>query len=147
MSVNTWISNQRKKRMRQIRSCFQLKISKTFRWTNKKRRSVSPRCVGGEHDVIAIDAALKYETLAKMRLDRAKANVEAAAKELKEAERGVEDAKKYTKSVKSYCKKSQANQANASDYVFVSPASKTKTSKVAVDVKEDSTCASKGDES
>ena len=134
--------------MRQLRSCIQLKISKTFRWTNKKR-SVSPRCVGGEHDIIAIDAALNYEALAKTRLDRAKTNVEAAAKELKEAERGVEDAKKYTKSVKSYCKKCQANQANASDYVFVNPASKivTEIRKRAVDVKEDSTCASKGDES
>lgn len=138
--------------MRQLRSCFQLKISKTFRWTNTnnaRKRFVSPRCVGGEHDVIAIDAAMKYESLAKMRLDRARANVEAAAKELKEAERGVEDAKKYTKSVKSYCKKCQANQANASDYVFVDPASitVTETRKVAADVKEYSACTPKGDES
>ncbi len=134
--------------MRQLRSCFQLKISKTFRWANNSgKRFVSPRSVGGEHDIIAIDAAMKYETLAKMRLDRARANMEAAAKELKEAEREVADAKKYTKSVKSYCKKFQENQANASDYVFVNPAPKTvtETRKRVVDVKEESTRKPEGD--
>ena len=134
-----------------MKSCLQLKISKTFRWanTNNSRKRASPRVVGGEHDIIAIDAALKYETLAKMRLDRARANVEAAAKELKEAERGVEDAKKYTKSVKSYCKKCQENQANASDYVFVNPASKiaTETRKHVVYVDKDSTPTPKENES
>lgn len=127
-----------------MKSCVQLKISKTFRWArtkNSRKGFVSPRCVGGEHDVIAIDAAMKYEILAKMRLDRARSNMEEAAKELKEAEREVADAKKYTKSVKSYCKKCQDKRSNVSDYVFVNPASKTvtETRKRVVDVKEDST--------
>jgi hypothetical protein len=128
--------------MRQLRSGIQLKISKTFRWVNRqnatKKRLVDPICVGGEHDIVAVDAAMKYETLAKMRLTRARTTFEAAAKELKEAERQVEDAKKYTKSVKSYCKKCQDNQPVASDYVFVDSSS-TETKKRVEVVNEEST--------
>ncbi|KAK1742531.1 hypothetical protein QTG54_007096 [Skeletonema marinoi] len=145
VSVSSWINTQKKKKMRQLRSGIQLKISKTFRWASsknsaKKIRLVDPVCVGGEHDIIAVDAAMKYETLAIMRLDRARVTFEAAAKELKEAEREVADAKKYTKSVKSYCKKCQENQSNASDYVFVDPAPKnlTETRKNVAVVKEES---------
>ena len=134
-----------------MRSCVQLKISKTFRWPNNKntkKQLAAPICVGGEHDIIAVDAAMKLQTAAKMRLDRARANFEAAATELKEAEREVADATKYTKSVKSYCKKCQENQPNASDYVFVNAASTNVTgTKKRVVIQEKSTHAPKDDES
>lgn len=137
--------------MRQLRSCVQLKISKTFRWPNSKntkKRLAAPICVGGEHDIIAVDAAMKLQIAARMRLDRARANFEAAAKELKEAEREVEVSTKYTKSVKSYCKKCQENQANASDYVFVNAASTNATgTKKRVVIQEKSTHTPKEDES
>lgn len=93
---------------------------------------------------------MKYEAIAKARLDRARVTFEAAAKELKEAERQEADAKKYSKSVKSYCKKCQENQSNASDYVFVNnPVSKNaaETNKKRVIVgKEEPTHISKEDE-
>ena len=137
--------------MRQLRSCVQLKISKTFKWSNNKntkKRLVAPICVGGEHNIIAVDAAMKLQIAAKMRLDRARANFDAAAKELKEAEREVEDATKYTKSVKSYCKKCQENQPNASDYVFVNAASTNVTgARKRVVIQEKSTHTPKQDES
>lgn len=127
-----------------------MKISKTFTWPSKnsKKRLVAPKCVGGEHDVVAVDAAMKYETAAKTRLDRARANFEAAATELREAEREVADATKYTKSVKSYCKKCQENQPSASDYVFVNAASTNVTgTRKRVVVEEKSTQIPKEDES
>ena len=134
-----------------MRSCVQLKISKRFRWPNSKntkKRLAAPIFVGGEHDIIAVDAAMKLQTAAKERLTRARANFEAAATELKEAEREVADATKYTKSVKSYCKKCQENQPNASDYVFVNAASTNVTgTKKRVVIQEKSTPASKDDES
>ena len=138
--------------MRQLRNCVQLKISKTFRWPNtknSKKQLVDPICVGEEHGIIAVDAAMKLQTAAKMRLNRARANFEAAATELKEAEREVADATKYTKSVKSYCKKCQENQPNASDYVFVNAASTNNVTgtKKRVVIQEKSTHAPKDDES
>lgn len=113
--------------MRQLRSGIRLKLSKTFRLgsSRNKRGLIAPASVGGEHDIIAVEAAcLKYEAIAKMRLERARRNFEASEKELKEAERGVADAKKYTKSVKSYCEKCQRNPSHASDFVFVDPVPK-----------------------
>ena len=128
-----------------------MKISKTFRWPNSKnskKRLVTPVCVGGEHDVVAVDAAMKYEKAAKMRLDRARVSFEAAATELREAEREVADATKYTKSVMSYCKRCQENQPNASDYVFVNDKSTNVTgSRKRVVVEEKSTQIPKEDES
>lgn len=129
--------------MRQLRSGIQLKFTKVFRLKNtgssrNKRGLIAPASVGGEHDIIAVDAALKYEAIAKMRLERARRNFEDAATELKEAERGVADAKKYTKSVKSYCEKCQRNPSQASDYVFVDPVPKAEARKKVVIVKEES---------
>ena len=131
--------------MRQLRSGIQVRLSK--RWLFKgssrnKRGLIAPASVGGEHDKIAVDAALKYEAIAKIRLERARSNFEDAATELKEAERGVADAKKYTKSVKSYCEKCQRDPSHASDYVFVDPVPKAETRKKVVVVKEEQVCVS-----
>ena len=126
--------------MRHLRSGIRLKLSKTFRLgSSRKRGLIAPASVGGEHDIIAVDAAcLKYEAITKMRLERARKNFEDAATELKEAERGVADAKKYTKSVKSYCEKCQRNPSHASDFVFVDPVPKAEARKKVVVVKEES---------
>ncbi|KAL7441738.1 hypothetical protein ACHAXM_008169 [Skeletonema potamos] len=147
VSFNTWIHKQRRKRMRQLRSGVQLKISKTLRWVNGQNttKKVDPVCVGGEHDIVAVDAAMKYETLAKMRLNRARSSLEAAVKELKEAERQVADATKYAKSVKSYCKKCQNNQPVASDYVFVDSASTETKKRVEVEKVESTHTPKEGD--
>lgn len=125
--------------MRQLRSGIRLKLSKTFRLgsSRNKRGLIAPASVGGEHDIIAVDASLKYQAIAKMRLERARRNFEDAATELKEAERGVADAKKYIKSVKSYCEKCQRNPSHASDYVFVDPVPKAEARKRVVIVKEE----------
>ena len=73
----------------------------------KASRQSTLSSVCGEHDTIAIDAAIKLERLAKRRLDKARATFEAAAQELSEAEKELTTAKKYTKSVKSCCKEKE----------------------------------------
>jgi hypothetical protein len=144
VSLGTWINKKRRKRMDRLKCGIQLKISKTFRRVYRRnsstKRGFAPVCVGGEHDIIDVDAALKYEALAGMRLDRARELFEESKKELKEAELAVADAKKYTERVKSYCKTYQENQSSsASDYVFVDPASNiySKARKRVVVVKEE----------
>ena len=90
--------------MRRLRHSVQVRIRKSFRWvTNRKpkgKRQLALSSVGEDHDTIAIDAAMKLEGLAKMRLDKARTTFEVAAKELRDAEKDVTNAKKYTKIVK-----------------------------------------------
>lgn len=87
-----------------------------------RRRKREPEPVGGEHNIVAVDAAMKYQTLAEKRFEAARASLVAAEKEFRDAENAREDAKKYVRSVKKYCsmhRNKESSDRFYNDVVFV----------------------------
>ncbi|KAL7487899.1 hypothetical protein ACHAW6_013481 [Cyclotella cf. meneghiniana] len=114
LRVNAWVTKQRERRVGSL--------CNSFWWTKKKSQPESQytNFVGVKGEIVATDAAFKFQRLAEQRLKRARASLKAAEIELREAERGLEEAKKYVRCVQSHCKMIDNSQRNIDpDIVFV----------------------------
>ena len=102
VKVDTWINKQQRRRRSNLSSGVKVTLKKTFRWAGSWRRA---RARPDEiHNVVVLNAGMKYKDLAKRRLEDAQASFEAAAVELRAAEREMKDAERYVKSLKPHCK-------------------------------------------
>ena len=116
VKVSTCIGNQRRRSQSRFYSGMRLTLTKTIQWAAKGGKKIinsktkAKRIFGSEdiieeaHDVVTMDAGLKYKDLAERRLNAARSAFEAAAVELRQAERGMNDAENYVKSLRSHCK-------------------------------------------
>lgn len=122
VKVSTCIGNQRRRSQSRLFSGVRLTVSKTIRWfakggkkivssktTKTKRNYFSEDIIEEAHDLVTMDAGLKYKDLAEKRLSAARTAFEAAAVELRQAERGMVDADNYVKSLRSHCKSKAKN--------------------------------------
>jgi hypothetical protein len=114
--VNAWVNKKWQKRKAKISNSLKLTLSRTFKWP--KRRWKRGR---HEDESVAIEAALKFQTLAKRRLEAARSAFTNAEMELHEAERELEDAESYVTKVRLYCHKTPQIRRckSSSDIVFV----------------------------
>ena len=95
-------NKQQRRRRSKLSSGVKVALKKTFRWAGSWRRA---RARPNEnHNVVVLNAGMKYKDLAKRRLENAQASFEAAAVELRAAEREMKDAERYVKSLKPHCK-------------------------------------------
>mmetsp|Transcript_1596 Transcript_1596/g.3437 ORF Transcript_1596/g.3437 Transcript_1596/m.3437 type:complete len:199 (+) Transcript_1596:35-631(+) len=116
VKVDTWINKQQRERRSKFFSGMRLTLKNTIRWASRKKRKIPQS--EEVHNVVALDAGMKYKELAVRRLNVARSSFERAAVELKAAERGMKDAEKYVKSLRSHCEKVE-NQNGVNDVVFV----------------------------
>ncbi|KAL7461899.1 hypothetical protein ACHAXS_002304 [Conticribra weissflogii] len=97
--------NNNKPRRKYKAGVFNLKspmaVRKIFKFFRSMTEKTDP--VTGSHNVVAIDAAMKYKELAEKRAKVARSAFQIAALELRRAERGLEDAEKYLQSVHTVC--------------------------------------------
>jgi hypothetical protein len=116
--VNAWVNKKWQKRKAKISNSLKLTLSRTFKWPKRKRRWKRSR---HEDESVAIEAALKFQTLAKRRLEAARSAFKNAEMELHEAERELEDADRYVTKVQLYCHKTPQLRRckSSSDIVFV----------------------------
>ena len=122
LKMNTWINERLRKRRAEI--CNSVKMS--LKWPNKKGRkhnnnTRTKRFSKGDADVVAVEAALKFQGLAEKRLEAARKSVHAATIELHDAESRFEDARRYVKYVTKRCSKAPQIKRcrSGSDIVFV----------------------------
>ena len=119
VKIGTWVGKQKQKKQSSFVKGVKLTAKKTIKWAKRKRkRRNGPQSDTAQHDVVALDAGMKYKELAKRRLDAARASFEAAAIELKAAENGMQDAERYVKSLRAHCEH-VGNQNAVIDVVFV----------------------------
>jgi hypothetical protein len=127
VKVSTCIGNQRRRSSSASQSRLfhgmRVTLTKTIRWAAKGGKKIvngsktkTKRNCGCQediieeaHDVVTMDAGLKYQDLAERRLNAARSAFEAAAVELRQAERGMNDAENYVKSLRSHCKSKAKN--------------------------------------
>lgn len=120
--IDTWLGRRQTKLLKGVKLSFRKSIypfRKSIRWVRKKRRSRARRIMSDEagiHDVMLLDAGMKYKDLAEIRLNVAKAAFEVASKELKAAERGLKEATNYVDGLKKHCCKIHQHET---DIVFV----------------------------
>ena len=113
LRVDAWLGRRRTRFFRGIKvSC-----KKTIRWAKKKKNAPSSQKKYEFDNVVALDAGMKYKSLAQRRLDVAREAFEAAAVELRAAERGMQDADKYIETLRTQCRKDQ--KLNNDTFVFV----------------------------
>ena len=113
LRVDTWLGRRRTRFFRGIKvSC-----KKTIRWAKKKNNAPSSQQKYEFDNVVALDAGMKYKSLAQRRLDVAREAFEAAAVELRAAKRGMKDADKYIETLRTQCRKDQ--KLNNDTFVFV----------------------------
>ena len=109
--VNTWLGRRQTKVLKGVKLSFRKSIypfRKSIRWVRKKTRATARRTMSEEagiHDVMLLDAGMKYKDLAEIRLNVAKAAFEVASKELKAAERGLKEATNYVDGLRKHCNK------------------------------------------
>lgn len=119
VKVGAWTSEQQQRQRSRIFSGIKITAKKTVKWMKQKRGRAESQ-LDVVHDIVALDAGMKYKMLAKRRLDAARTAFDAAAVELREAERGMKDAEKYFNSIRSQCKKMECSSDNAiADFVLV----------------------------
>jgi hypothetical protein len=117
LRINAWINKKWRKRRERIVGSIRMSLSKTFKWP-KTRGRTQATCAEEGDEVMAIDAALRYQRLAEQRLEVARKSFELAQIELINAERGLDEAKKYLKSVRSKTPEIRRCKSS-SDIVFV----------------------------
>lgn len=117
LRINAWINKKWRKRRERIVGSIRMSLSKTFKWP-KTRGRTQATCAEEGDEVMAIDAALRYQRLAEQRLEVARKSFELAQIELLNAERGLDEAKKYLKSVRSKTPEIRRCKSS-SDIVFV----------------------------
>jgi hypothetical protein len=112
--VNAWINKKWKKKKSRLNNGLKLSLSKTIKWSkmklSKKRHTGGLKTIEIDDDEVAINAAIKFQTLAEKRLKLARESYEAAALELREAERWLEEAKKHVSGVRSSRSKRERRQ-------------------------------------
>lgn len=117
-----WLGRRQTKLLKGVKLSFRKSIypfRKSIRWVRKKSRSRDRRTMSEEagiHDVMLLDAGMKYKDLAEIRLSTAKAAFKAASIELKDAKRGLKDANNYVDGLKKHCNKIHQHET---DIVFV----------------------------
>jgi len=120
--IDTWLGRRQTKLLKGVKLSLRKTIypfRKSIRWVRKKRRSRASRTMSekaGIHDVMLLDAGIKYKDLAEKRLNIAQAAFEVASKELKAAERGLKEATNYVDGLKKHCNKIHQHET---DIVFV----------------------------
>ena len=120
--VDTWLGRRQTKLFKGVKLSIRKSIypfRKSIRWVRKKSRSRARRTMSEEagiHDVMLLDAGMKYKDLAEKRISTAKTAFEAASHELKDAERGLREATNYVNGLKKHCNKIHQHET---DIVFV----------------------------
>ena len=116
--VNSWIGVQKKRTRSRFLGGVKGTVKKSITWTKRKKKG---GCRAENHGgSVAIDAATKYNELAKRRLEVAKVSYEAAANELRAAERGMKEADRYVEYVKLHCRVMEDDGGGgSSDFVMV----------------------------
>ena len=120
--IDTWLGRRQTKLLKGVKLSLRKTIypfRKSIRWVRKKRRSRARRTMSekaGIHDVMLLDAGIKYKDLAEKRFNIAQAAFEVASKELKAAERGLKEATNYVDGLKKHCNKIHQHET---DIVFV----------------------------
>ena len=120
--VDTWLGRRQTKLFKGVKLSIRKSIypfRKSIRWVRKKRRTRARRTMSEEagiHDVMLLDAGMKYKDLAEKRFTTAKTAFEAASKELKTAERGLKEATNYIDGLRKHCNKIHQHET---DIVFV----------------------------
>lgn len=123
--VNAWINKRWQKRKTKISNTLKLTLPRTLKWPKRrwKRCRQTTKCISRANpdEPVAIEAALKFQTLAERRLEAAMHAFKNAEMELREAEIELEDAKIYVKKVRSHCWKTPQTRRckSSSDIVFV----------------------------